>query len=73
MGAGRKVRKTHNEEIGWKNDSKASAAVAGEKVFTIPSPARKSNPDLRWALDTVPMVAPVRKPLAAVDKVDSAS
>ena len=66
MGAWRKVRKVHIEEKGWKIDSKAMAPFAGEKVFTIPSPARRSNPDLRWALDTVPLVAPVRKPLEGV-------
>ena len=66
MGAWRKVRKVHIEEKGWKIDSKALEAHAGEKVFTIPSPARLTNPDLRWALDTVPLVAPVRQPLNAV-------
>lgn len=66
MGAWRKVRKTHIEEKGWKIDSKAMEADVGEKVFTIPSPARRTNPHLRWALETVPLVAPVRKPLSAV-------
>jgi phenylpropionate dioxygenase-like ring-hydroxylating dioxygenase large terminal subunit len=67
MGAWRKVRKAHIDEKGWKIDSKAIAAHAGEKVFTIPSPARRNNPDLRWALETVPLVPPVRKPLVSVD------
>lgn len=66
MGAWRKVRKVHIEEKGWKIDSKAMAPYAGEKVFTIPSPARRTNPELRWALDTVPLVAPVRRPLTGV-------
>ena len=70
MGAWRKVRKVHIEEKGWKIDSKAMAPYEGEKVFTIPSPARRTNPELRWALDTVPLVEPVRKPLNVVDKDD---
>ena len=66
MGAWRKVRKVHIEEKGWKIDSKAMAPFAGEKVFTISSPARRLNPDMRWALETVPLVPPVRKPLKGV-------
>ena len=68
MGAWRKVRKVHVEEKGWKIDSRAMQDFAGEKVFTIPSPARRSNPDLRWALETVPLVSPVRQPLNVVDQ-----
>ena len=64
------MRKVHIEEKGWKIDSKAMAPYEGEKVFTIPSPARRTNPELRWALDTVPLVEPVRKPLNVVDKDD---
>jgi phenylpropionate dioxygenase-like ring-hydroxylating dioxygenase large terminal subunit len=70
MGAWRKVRKVHVEEKGWKVDSKAMQPYEGEKVFTIPSPARRTNPQLRWALDTVPLVAPVRAPLSAVESGD---
>jgi hypothetical protein len=70
MGAWRKVRKVHVEEKGWKIDTKALEPFAREKVFTIPSPARRTNPELRWALETVPLVAPVRKPLNAVPKPD---
>ena len=51
MGAWRKVRKVHVEEKGWKIDTKALEPFAREKVFTIPSPARRTNPELRWALD----------------------
>ena len=67
MSAWRKVLRTHIEEKGWKIDSKAMQPHAGEKVFTIPSPARRLNPDLRWALDTVPLVAPVKPGLNVVD------
>jgi len=70
MGAWRKVRKTHVEEKGWKIDSKAMLPFAGEKVFTIPSPARRTNPELRWALDSVPLVAPTSNPLNVVDNDD---
>jgi hypothetical protein len=68
MGAWRKVRKTHVEEKGWKIDTKAMEPFKDEKVFTIPSPARRTNPDLRWALETVPLVPPVRPPLDVVSE-----
>ena len=41
-----------------------------DKVFTIPSPARRNNPELRWALETVPLVPPLRSGLSAVDPVE---
>ena len=66
MGAWRRVRKQHIEEKGWKIDTKAVQLAAGEKVFSISSPARRTNPEQRWALDTVPLVAPLRSHLSAV-------
>ncbi|WP_231871121.1 hypothetical protein [Halioglobus sp. HI00S01] len=57
-GAWRKVRKVHVEKHGWKIDSKAMALHEGEKIFTIPSPARRRNPELRRALETVPLIEP---------------
>lgn len=59
MAVWRRIRKAHIEEKGWKIDSKAMEPHAGEKVFTIPSPARRTNPHFKWALDTVPLVPPV--------------
>ena len=56
MGAWRVIRRKHID-MGWKIDTRAMKAYEGEKVFTIPSPARKTNPDLKWALETVPLVA----------------
>lgn len=64
--AWRRVRKKHIEEKGWKIDSRAMESLLQEKVFTIPSPARKSNPEFRWALETVPLVEPVKQSLIAV-------
>ncbi len=61
MNAWRRVRKVHIEK-GWKIDSKAMEPFAGEKVFTIPSPPRRNNPDIAWALETVPLVPPVASP-----------
>ena len=55
MGAWRQIRRKHIE-MGWKIDTRAMKAYEGEKVFTIPSPARRTNPDLKWALDTVPLI-----------------
>jgi phenylpropionate dioxygenase-like ring-hydroxylating dioxygenase large terminal subunit len=72
MGAWRKVLRTHIEDKGWKIDSKAIEQLKEDKVFTIPSPARRSNPDLRWALDTVPLIPAVRPPLRPVSDEESA-
>ena len=68
MSAWRKVLRTHAEEKGWKIDTRALERYRGEKIMTIPSPARRANPELRWALDTVPMVSPARPPLESVTK-----
>lgn len=57
MSAWRKVRRDHIEK-GWKIDTKAMEPFAGEKVFTIPCPERRSQPDMKWALDSVPLVPP---------------
>ena len=70
MSAWRKVLRTHIEEKGWKIDTAAMEPRLRDTVFTIPSPARRSNPELRWALETVPLVAPVRSGLSAVDPVE---
>ncbi len=66
MSAWRKVLRVHSEEKGWKIDTPAMEPLLREKVFTISSPARRSNPDLRWALDTVPLVPPLKKPVQSV-------
>ncbi len=66
IGVWRRVLRTHTEEKGWRIDSKAMEAHVGEKVFCIPSPARRENPQLRWALDTVPLAPPKRPSLTAV-------
>ncbi|MEX0828053.1 MAG: aromatic ring-hydroxylating dioxygenase subunit alpha [Haliea sp.] len=59
MSAWRKVRRDHIDK-GWKIDSKAMKPYVSEKVFTIPSPARRNNPEMKWVLDTVPL-SPVKK------------
>ncbi len=63
MGAWRKVLRTHIER-GWKIDSKAMLNQEEEQVFTIPSPARRANPHLRWALQTVPLIPGSAEPTA---------
>ncbi|MCA0900882.1 aromatic ring-hydroxylating dioxygenase subunit alpha [Microbulbifer agarilyticus] len=65
MSAWRMIRRKHIEEKGWKIDTKAMKPYEGEKVFTIPSPARRLNPHFKWALDTVPLIAPTRRAVAA--------
>ena len=61
MGAWRKVLRSHIER-GWKINSKAMQNLEEERVFTIPSPARRSNPHLRWALETVPLLEGTDQP-----------
>ena len=60
----RAARRRLIEERGWKIDSRAVAAHRGEKALTIPSPARRRLPDMRWVIDTVPLVPPI-KPVGA--------
>ncbi len=66
MSAWRKVLRVHSEEKGWKIDTPAMEHLKKEKVFTIPSPARRNNPHLRWALDTVPLVPAVKPAIKSV-------
>ena len=62
-------RRWHVEEIGWQIDSAAMRPYEGFKTFTIPSPARRENPDFSWVLETVPLKPPVLS--GADSEVDS--
>ncbi len=62
MSAFRKARRTLIEKHGWQIDSKAVAAEAGRQAFAIPSPTRRERADLRWVMESVPLVPPVTKP-----------
>ena len=73
MSAWRMIRRKHIEEKGWKIDTKAMKPFEGEKVFTIPSPARRLNPHFKWALDTVPLVPPKRRSVSAEPESTAAS
>lgn len=57
----RATRRRHVEEMGWQIDSAALRPYAGYKAFTIPSPARREHPQIKWVLDTVPLKAATRK------------
>ena len=61
MGFWRATRRRHVEEMGWQIDSAALKPYEGYKAFTIPSPRRRENPNIKWVLDTVPLHAPVRE------------
>ena len=61
MGFWRQTRRRHIEEHGWQIDSAALKPHEGFKTFTIPSPARRAHPEIRWVLDTVPLKAPIRE------------
>ena len=56
----RQTRRRHIEEKGWQIDSQAMVPHKGFKTFTIPSPARRSHPEIRWVLETVPLKPPVK-------------
>lgn len=62
----RATRRRHIEEFGWQIDSQALRPHEGFKTFTIPSPARREQPELRWVLDTVPLKPALRKPKTSV-------
>ncbi len=59
MSCWRRTRRRHVEEKGWQIDSAAMRPYEGFKTFTIPSPARRENPDFSWVLETVPLKPPV--------------
>lgn len=58
----RAARRKLIEERGWKIDSRAVAALRDSKALTIPSPARRRLAHMRWVIDTVPLVPPVKPP-----------
>ena len=56
----RAARRKCIEEHGWKIDQKEVRKHDGEKVLTIPCPARRTESGVKWVIDTVPLVAPLR-------------
>ena len=61
MSGWRSARRRHIEEFGWQIDSQALKPHEGFKTFTIPSPARRQNPEIKWVLDTVPLKPATQK------------
>jgi phenylpropionate dioxygenase-like ring-hydroxylating dioxygenase large terminal subunit len=59
MSTFRNARRRLIEQKGWQIDSAKVADAEGRKVLTIPSPQRRTMPDLDWVMDTVPLVPPV--------------
>lgn len=59
MSTFRNARRRLIEQNGWQIDSAKVADAKGRKVLTIPSPQRRTMPDLDWVMDTVPLVPPV--------------
>ena len=57
----RGTRRRHIEEFGWQIDSQALKPYEGFKTFTIPSPARREHPEIKWVLDTVPLKPATKK------------
>jgi phenylpropionate dioxygenase-like ring-hydroxylating dioxygenase large terminal subunit len=53
------------ENRGWKLDTKQVEALREEKVFTIPSPARRTSKG--WAIDAAPTVTPSANAKAAAE------
>lgn len=67
----RSARRKCIDERGWKIDHKAIAKHTGEKVFAIPSPARREEQGMQWVIDPVPLV-PARREPRAVQELESA-
>ena len=60
MSSFRSARRRLIEEEGYLIDSRAMEIDKGRKVYTIPSPLRRERPDLKWVLETVPLVPAIR-------------
>ncbi|MGJ8686568.1 MAG: Rieske 2Fe-2S domain-containing protein [Spongiibacteraceae bacterium] len=68
MSSFRKARRKLVEEKGWQIDSAAVNALAGRKSFAIPSPNRRERSDLRWVMDSVPLIEPTVAAIKVVDQ-----
>lgn len=64
MSSFRAARRKCIEEKGWKIDTSEADRHKGKKALAIPSPTRRERQDLEWVIDTVPLVEPIRKPVA---------
>ena len=75
MSTFRNARRRLIEQKGWQIDSAKVADAKGRKVLTIPSPQRRTMPDLDWVMDTVPLVPPVgaSTPLNPVEDGEAAA
>ena len=63
----RTARRKCIEEYGWKIDQNEVRKFDGEKVLTIPCPARRTEPGIKWVIDTVPMVPPKKSSTSLED------
>lgn len=63
MSSFRAARRRCIEERGWKIDTDEAAQFAGKKVLAIPSPLRRERQDLKWVIDSVPLVDAIREPV----------
>jgi phenylpropionate dioxygenase-like ring-hydroxylating dioxygenase large terminal subunit len=70
MSTFRSARRRLIEQKGWQIDSRAVAEHTGRKVLTIPSPHRRTHPELDWVIDTVQLVPPVTQPASGRAETD---
>ncbi|MEH6549212.1 MAG: aromatic ring-hydroxylating dioxygenase subunit alpha [Pseudomonadales bacterium] len=68
MGVWRNIRRRHIEELGWQVDTDKIDSYRGKKSFALPSPQRRSLPDMEWVMDTVPLVDALVSPIRVVDR-----
>ena len=63
MSSFRSARRKLIDQKGWSIDRVRMAEYRGQKVMAIPSPQRRLHPDIKWVMDTVPLVPPVARPV----------
>ena len=64
MSSFRAARRKLIDRNGWRIDTVRMARDRDHKVMAIPSPQRRLHPDIKWVMDTVPLVPPVARPVA---------
>ena len=63
MSSFRAARRKLIEQKGSRIDTVRMAQNRGQKVMAIPSPQRPLHPDIKWVMDTVPLLPPLAQPV----------
>ena len=73
MSSFRAARRKLIEGKGWRIDTARMAQHEGRKVLAIPSPQRRIHTDIKWVMDTVPLVPPRARSAEATMADDEAA